>query len=94
MYFVKEVMKARGNNPNYAGQECVTLWGKQDQWIERYGSYAESTYTVKQFNPYLGLDYGFKRICDAKRSYIYKHPEERYWDVEVSVVWKDCGEEA
>lgn len=94
MFFVKEVAKAKDDNPTFAGQGCVTLWGKGDQWVERYGEYAEKTQTVKQFDPWFGREYGYKRICDAKRSYVYKnHDPERYWDYEVSIIWKDCGEE-
>lgn len=91
MYFVKVVSKATDDNQNFAGQKSITLYGKNETWIMHVGSAAESTRTVRQFNESMARLYGYKRECDAKRSYMYKHPDNsKYWTSEASIVQIDC----
>ena len=66
-YLVKETSKSRLNNRK------VTAWfGKEGCLIAMQNEYEDYTpYSV----PWSVANHGYKRECDAKRSYIYKNTE-------------------
>lgn len=90
VYLVKCHSVATENNPKFAGQEVTTLMGKEGHIIEMTGSHAKAVYTETSFNPYFARWYGYKRVCDAKRSYSYRYPENnKNWQTTVEIVAVD-----
>ena len=84
-YLVKVHGKANEKNKSFKGAEVIHIFGKKEQMLLSYGKgYIPMNYNF--FNGYSVKEYGYKRECDAKRSYFYKHPEEKYWDNEVSII--------
>ena len=77
-WFVKTVTRPTEQNTNHAGEEHIHIFGKGekmlfaqtgDPWIDR-----------DWMTPHNVLEYGYKRVCDAKRAYAYKNPERsEYW---------------
>ena len=91
MYFIKEVSRATKENPNFAGEVSIGVYGKAQELVALSGSHAERVHMVQEFNPYFAKDYGFKRECDARKSWIFRNPENsRFWESEVSIIWLDC----
>ena len=91
MYFVKVVNRATKNNPNFAGDVCESLYGKNQTLVAMCGNHAERLYTTQKFIPFYAKQFGYKRASDARRSYMFKCIEdERFWDTEVSIVEIDC----
>lgn len=81
-YVIKITATAKANNPSFAG--CIThhYYGKNQSLIG--GDDFEGTYCkqcgVHPMDSYLVKEYGYTRLCDAKRSWIYNNPiNEPYW---------------
>lgn len=91
MWFVKQVSRATKNNPNFAGDVSVSIYGKGQKMLAHCGNHAEKLHITQKFDPYIAKLYGYRRRHDAWKSWIYKNPENsEYWESEVSIVWKDC----
>lgn len=84
-YLVKETCVATQDNPSFAGETRVYLYGKNQQLISASGSpraWENSNFS----STYLASHY-YKRECDARRSYIYKNPENtKFWKSTVEIV--------
>lgn len=91
-YIVVLISKAKDNNPNFAGQTSVGIYGKGEQMIACGGDHCKhNCYGKKKLWKSDVREYGYSRECDAKRSYIYKHcGEEKYWDERVKIVPFEC----
>ena len=86
VYLVKEVSVAKENNSTFRGMEYITYSGKGQKIIATWGSAAEAAYCTKEMTRYDALEYGYKRKCDALRSWIYKNPENsEYWKSVTSI---------
>ena len=82
-YLVKEISTATKDNPNFAGNVQVAIYGKDQKLISLNGS----EYDDFDFGEYGIKEYGYNRECDAKRSWIYKNPENtKYWTSTVEVI--------
>ena len=87
-YLVKVISKATEKNPNFAGEEVVTVYGKDQRLLSIEGSHADHIGNVKKMWGCDVIEYGYKRECDAKRSWIYKNPNplhNGFWNEEVSI---------
>ena len=92
MYFIKVVGKAKEGNPNFSGMSYEAIYGKGEEKLQMTGNYAEAAHVVKNtISEWEKGEYGYKRECDAKRSWIYKNSEKsKYWeDEEISIIWID-----
>lgn len=79
-YLIKVISRATEQNPNFANQEYTSYYGKGQEVLCRKGSYAIATGTAFEMNSYLVKEYGYNRLCDAKRSYQFKYPENnKFW---------------
>lgn len=79
-YIVKETSYATEANDNFKGQMGIYYFGKGSVVIAREGSHPDAIYTTKKLDNYMIKEYGYDRLCDAKKSYVYKHPENtKYW---------------
>lgn len=86
-YLVKTISKATLDNPNFAGQEMTAYYGKDQKQVACMGSHARAMHMESDFNDYLIEEYGYKRECDAKRSWIYKNPDNgKYWTTKAEIV--------
>lgn len=84
-YLVKETSTGTQDNPNYAGETSIVYFGKADYMMAREGNH------IPQDNynhiDYCIEEYGYNRVCDAKRSYTYRHPENsKNWTSVVEIV--------
>ena len=85
-YLVKETSTATEQNLNFAGKTCTSWVGKNQQLIRHE---APVGYDLASFDRtcYMAKDYGYKRRCDAMRSWVYKNPENtKYWHSTVEIV--------
>ena len=79
-YLVKVISRATEQNSNFVNQECISYYGKEQKTLCRKGSHAIATGSVIKMDNYLVKEYGYDRLCDAKRSYQFKHPENnKFW---------------
>ena len=88
-YFVKEVSTATPDNTNFAGEVHTYIFGKDN--FRLFEDVPNGWYNKDLTDcPYCILENGYKRLCDAKRNYIYKHPENsKYWTSTVKIVSLD-----
>ena len=86
-YLVKHISKATPNNPNFAGLTSIAYFGKEEKLLKHEGSAAEKAYSVCDSVKWMLEDYGYKRECDARKSYIYRNPENtEFWNSTVEIV--------
>lgn len=86
-YLVKETSYATENNKNFAGMDSVSYYGKGSKRLAHHGSAAVACYSVSALHLYQIEEYGYDRECDAKRSWIYKNPENtEHWQSTVEVI--------
>lgn len=89
-YIVKSVSRATDENEYFKGQEAIAYRGRAERLIGYQGTHAEADHMVQDINPYMLREYGYKRLCDAKRSWSYRNPENtKYWRTEVEIVEYD-----
>lgn len=85
-YIIHSVSRATKDNPNFAGDVHETYHGKGDKLIGSYGSHAERFWAVQEVTNYRLCEYGYDRLCDAKRNWSYRNPEnDKYWQTEVEI---------
>lgn len=91
-YLVKVVGIATPENPGYAGETSICFYGRGQQQVYRGGTHlpylntASSTYGFGLVD-YLVEEYGYRRKCDAKRSWFYTSFEDtKYWHYEKSII--------
>ena len=86
-FLVKIISKAAEINPNFAGTEVISYYGKNQKLLGHTGSYAGASHTTMDLKEYLIKEYGYTRECDAKRSWWYKNPEtSKNWTSTCEVV--------
>lgn len=86
-FLVKCINKATEINPNFAGTESISYYGKNQKLLGHIGSYAEESHTTMELKGYLVKEYGYIREYDAKRSWCYKNPENsKNWTSTCEVV--------
>ena len=87
-YLVRVSMVATDANPNYAGETSIAYYGKGQQTVANLGTHPVNAHYEQPLNDYMIGEYGYNRLCDAKRSYFLsedciswdeKHNE--YWTV-------------
>ena len=71
-YVVKLIAKATDDNLMFKGQTHVYYYGKDQNMIgsECSGDWIDTGGIVK----WKLKEYGYKRLCDAKRSWVYNNP--------------------
>ena len=88
-WFVKTVSKATAKNTNFAGEVHTYIFGKEDFRLfeDVPGGFFNKDLTNA---PYCIVEHGYKRPCDAKRSYSFKHPQnDEAWRTTVKLVSLD-----
>ena len=88
-WFVKSVSTATCENKNFAGEVHTYIFGKGEFRLfeDVPGGFYNKDLTDC---PYCVIEYGYKRICDAKRSYSYKNPQnDGSWRTAVKIVSVD-----
>ena len=88
-WFVKSVSTATDENKNFAGEVHTYIFGKNEFRLfeDVPGGFYNKDLTDC---PYCVVEYGYKRLCDAKRAYSYKHPQnDNSWRTTVKIVSVD-----
>ena len=90
-YLVKRIITAteeNGNNP--AGTTQTYISGKEGTTLFAEGS---GSFDRNYMTPEMIVQHGYKRLCDAKRSWMYRVPEiEKFWHTEVQILtFNDWG---
>lgn len=84
-FFVKSVSYATAQNHNFAGAICTIIKGKAENCV--YSNHTQDSSFNQDFSYYLAREYGYKRACDARKSYSYRHPQnDEYWQTEVEII--------
>lgn len=87
IYFaVMTINTATEINTNFPGEVQTWISGKEHKTL-----FSEGTSDKWNEQPLYAArvrEYGYKRMCDAKRNYSYTHPETftKYWKKEVRIV--------
>lgn len=83
-YVVKVVSVATKENPNFASKRLVSYYGKGGHLIDTCDMYIRSANGLRKYNL---MNYGYNRLCDAKRSWVYKNPENtKYWKSTTEII--------
>ena len=93
-WFVKSVSTATVENKNFAGEVHTYIIGKNEFRLfeDVPGGFYNKDLTDC---PYCIVEYGYKRLCDAKRSYSYKNPQnDDSWRTSVKFVSVDVQKDA
>ena len=85
-YAVMTIYTATKENVNFPGEVQTWINGKEDKVL-----FAEGTsdhWNDQPLYAYRVREYGYKRMCDAKRNYSYTHQESesKSWIKEVRIV--------
>lgn len=93
-WFVKSVIMATKDNKNFAGEVHTYIFGKEEFRLfeDVPGGFYNKDLTDC---PYCIIEYGYKRLCDAKRSYSYRNPQnDDFWRTTVKIVSLDVQKDA
>ena len=91
-YIVKQVSVATEENKNFRGMVSIGYYGKDQKLIGHYGSFAKEMHDEMELTNYAIKEFGYDRLCDAKRSWIYKNPENtKYWQSTVEICCEVVG---
>lgn len=85
-WFVKAVSTATPENKNFAGEVHTYIIGKDSYHLfeDVPGGFYNCDLTDC---PYCIVEHGYKRPCDARRSYSYKNPQnDKSWKTTVKLV--------
>lgn len=86
-YLVKTVSKATAENPSFAGLEQISYNGKGEKTVGMEGSAAEAAWLTKPLHPYMIAEYGYNTEAHARRSWLYKNPQnDKFWTSTVEIV--------
>lgn len=84
-YLVKSISKATEENKNFAGKVSTYYHGKGDYLVSTDNELIWNA--PKSLSPYFVSEYGYDRLCDAKRCWSYKNPEnDKFWKTTCSIV--------
>lgn len=88
-YIVKVTSVATPENPSFAGETSIYWYGKGGEVL-----CVEGTHRPNENRPMWewGVrEYGYDRLCDAKRNWSYKNPENsKYWRSTSEIVEVNC----
>ena len=88
-YVVKETSVATPENPNFAGETSIMCYGKDGVVLYRGGTHCR--HPDEHMWMWGVTEYGYNRLCDAKRNWVYKNPENsEYWTSTVEIVEVEC----
>ena len=91
MYLVKVINRANPNNQNFAGAVHIGVYGKNQVLVSRACDHGEDFSIERDVMPYFLKEYGYKRECDARRSYMFNFSQdERFWKTETSIIEIDA----
>ena len=85
-YLVKTTSVATKENPYFAGEVQVYYTGKEETDVKREGTHEPE---LNFDRIWLAEEYGYKRECDARRNWEWKHRDEassKHWTVAVEIV--------
>ena len=83
-YLIKSVSTATPQNENFAGEVHTSIFGKNDYTL--YRETPDGWCNCNLLAPYWVKEYGYKRLCDAKRNWCYKHPQnDKHWRTTVEI---------
>ena len=83
VYFVQTTYVANEENKNFRGQTQIHYSGRGGEPIAAFNSSWDFDYR----NRYMAENYGYKRECDARRSYNYKNPQnDKHWRSTTEIV--------
>ena len=86
-YIVKVVTKAKPNHPNTPGVENTYYYGKGETMIGyNCKDNSFSSLDVWDYTEWQVKEYGYRRLCDAKRAVKAHDRTEKYWDVTVTII--------
>lgn len=86
-YIVRVTSKATQDNPNFAGMTSIAYYGKDQKLLGMGGTVHNYLNDSINIYPYLVESYGYKRKCDAARSYVYNNCySNQYWDKQVEII--------
>ena len=89
-YLIKQTSTATEENPNFAGQVSISFFGKDQKLLSHSGSHAKATHSEQNLWDWDVREYGYNRACDARKSWVFKNPENtKFWKSEVEVVCVD-----
>ena len=92
-YIVKVTSKATPDNKNFAGEVHIDYFGKDQKSIGSYVSKDGGEFVaVDPLNEWRIEEYGYTRLCDARRSWIYKHGNELNKWPDGTSHWEDSAE--
>ena len=85
-WFVREVLTATPENKNFAGEVHTYIIGKDS--FHLYEDVPDGFFNRDLTDcPYCIVEHGYKRPCDARRIYAYKHPQnDDSWKTTVKLV--------
>ena len=83
-YVVKVVNTATNENKNFAGKVITSYYGKNCSLIDSDDNFFSRSSGMVN---YMLHNFGYNRLCDAKRSWMYKNPENtKYWKSTTEIV--------
>lgn len=94
-FIVKVTSKATPDNKNFAGEVHIDYFGKDQKSIGSYVSKDGGEFVaVDPLTQWCIEEYGYTRLCDARRSWIYKNGNTlntfpngaSYWEDSVEIV--------
>lgn len=86
-YIVKATSKATQDNPNFAGMTSIAYYGKDQKLLGMEGTMHDYLKDTSKVTYYMIKVYGYKRKCDAVRSYVYHNcNSDRYWNKQVEII--------
>ena len=84
-YLVKVIGRATETNPSHKGETHTYIFGKAEEML--FANTGDPWIDRDWLSPHFVLEYGYKRECDARRSYAYKNPERsEYWQDRVQII--------
>ena len=96
-FIIKETSIATDKNPSFAGEtaicysgkagECVGYDGNHDQMYYRFWDEDNKVWSRRGLDKGKIREYGYKRLCDAKKAFIYRNPENSdFWHSTVEII--------
>lgn len=86
-YIVKVTSVATPENPTFAGESNTYYYGRGGEVLCVEGDHAKRTHNERPMWDWGVRKYGYDRLCDAKRNWSYKNPENsKYWRSTAEIV--------
>ena len=86
-YLIESINTATNLNDEFPGVCELRYYGKENKCLYCAGTPNGWTDHSHLWTPYFVREYGYKRECDAKRNWVYKHSESnKYWKNETRIV--------